>query len=96
MKKSRVTLLKRQPKVFRSLTGITVENFTKLSHELLPIYQSTERKRFSKKNRKRNIGGGRKKELTVDDQLLLTLIYYRHYVSQSFLGLIYIFNLSSI
>ncbi len=89
MQKSRCLLLKRQPKVFRNLSGIPAEKFDKLYNQLLPVYQSSERKRFSKKNRKRNIGGGRKKELQLDDQLLLVLIYYRHYVSQSFLGLLF-------
>jgi hypothetical protein len=89
MKKSRTSQLKRQPKVFRSLTGIRVENFNKLYKELLPIYTKSEIKRLSSKKRERNLGGGRKKELELEDQLLLTLIYYRHYVSQSFLGLIF-------
>ena len=89
MKKSRTSQLKRQPKVFRSLTGISVEKFDKLNKELLPIYSKSELKRLSSKKRKRNLGGGRKKELELEDQLLLTLIYYRHYVSQSFLGLIF-------
>lgn len=89
MKKSRTSHLKRQPEVFRSLTGITVENFNKTYKELLPIYSKSEIKRLSSKKRERNLGGGRKKELELEDQLLLTLIYYRHYVSQSFLGLIF-------
>ena len=89
MKKSRASFLKRQPQVFRSLTGITTEKFNMLYNQLLPIYNTTETKRFNNKTRQRSIGGGRKKELNLEDQLLLTLIYYRHYVSQSFLGLIF-------
>ncbi len=89
MKKSRASFLKRQPQVFRSLTGITAEKFNLLYRQLLPIYNTTETKRFNNKNRQRSIGGGRKKELCLEDQLLLVLIYYRHYVSQSFLGLIF-------
>ncbi len=89
MKKSRTSHLQRQPKVFRALTGLRVENFNKLYKELVPIYSKSEIKRLSSKKRERNLGGGRKKELELEDQLLLTLIYYRHYVSQSFLGLIF-------
>lgn len=89
MKKSRALVLKRQPKVFRSLTGITVEQFTNLHYQLIPIYKATETKRFSLRSRQRRIGGGRKKELHLEDQLLLVLIYYRYYVSQSFLGLLF-------
>lgn len=89
MKKSRTVYLKRQPKVFRSLSGITVESFNKLYKDLLPVYAKSETKRFNSKKRERNLGGGRKKELELEDQLLLTLIYYRHYVSQSFLGIMF-------
>jgi hypothetical protein len=89
MKKSRTKHLISQPKIFRSLTGITVEKFNKLYKDLLPIYTKSETKRFSSKKRERKLGGGRKKELELEDQLLLTLIYYRHYVSQSFLGLMF-------
>ena len=94
MKKSRTSILNRQPQVFRNLTGIPVKKFNQLYFELLPIYNQTEKRKFNKKkNPQRKIGGGRKKELNLEDQLLLTLIYYRHYVSQSFLGLI--FNLDN-
>lgn len=89
MKKSRVLVIKKQPKVFRSLTGITVDQFTNLYYQLIPIYNATETERFSMVNRQRRIGGGRKKELHLEDQLLMVLIYYRHYVSQSFLGLLF-------
>ena len=89
MKTSRSFKLKRQPKVFRSLSGIPVEKFEKLYYQLLPIYKTTEMKRFSSASRKRRIGGGRKKELCLEDQLLMTLIYYRHYVSQNFLGILF-------
>lgn len=89
MKKSRSSLLKKQPQIFRTLTGITVEKFNVLYFQLIPIYKSTEAKRFNKESRQRRVGGGRKKELPLEDQLLLVLIYYRHYLSQSFLGLIF-------
>jgi|GEM_PF-4312905 len=86
MRKSRTSQLKKRPKIFRSLTGITVEKFNVLYYQLIPIYQGTESRRFNKKNRKRRVGGGRKKDLPLEDQLLLVLIYYRHYLSQSFLA----------
>lgn len=89
MKRNRSLILKRQPKVFRALTGITVEQYTNLYNQLIPIYKATETKRFTLAKRQRKIGGGRKKELHLEDQLLMVLIYYRHYVSQSFLGLLF-------
>ena len=89
MRKSRASQLKRRPKIFRSLTGITVEKFNVLYYQLIPIYKATESRRFNKESRQRRVGGGRKKDLQLEDQLLLVLIYYRHYLSQSFLGLIF-------
>jgi hypothetical protein len=89
MQKSLSCKLKKQPRVFRSLIGITPEKFDLLYLQLLPLYQKEEQQRFNKKNRKRRVGGGRKKDHDLQDQILLTLMYYRHYVSQSFLGIIF-------
>lgn len=89
MQKSLSSKLKKQPRVFKSLTGITPEKFNLLYFQLLPIYQKEEQNRFNKKGRKRRVGGGRKKDHDLQDQILLTLMYYRHYLSQSFLGIIF-------
>jgi len=56
---------------------------------LRPVYESSELERLSKGNRQRKIGGGRKKELLLEDQLLMLLMYYRLYISQEFLGILF-------
>ncbi len=89
MKKNKATIIKSQPRVFRSLTGMSLEKFMSLYLSLHPIYKMSEKERFSRSNRKRSQGGGRKKDLTLEEQLLMTLMYYRLYVSQTFLGLIF-------
>lgn len=50
MKKSITSHIKRQPKVFRSLSGITVDNFNKIYKELLLIYSKSEKKNSAPKN----------------------------------------------
>ncbi|MCP5063064.1 MAG: hypothetical protein GY936_11465 [Ignavibacteriae bacterium] len=44
---------------------------------------------MKKLKRQRKSGGGRKKELLLEDQLLMLLMYYRLYISQEFLGILF-------
>lgn len=87
--KSKLQILKKRPQTFRSLTGLSVEKYNQLYKTLLPLYKKAETKRLSKTKRQRSQGGGRKKELLLEDQLLMLLMYYRLYISQEFLGLIF-------
>lgn len=79
----------RRPITFRSLTGLSIEKYRELYKELLPLYEKSELKRLSKSKRQRKKGGGRKKELLLEDQLMMLLMYYRLYISQEFLGIIF-------
>ena len=79
----------RRPRTFRSMTGLSIEKFNELSNELLSIYEKAELQRLKKTKRERKVGGGRKKELLLEDQLMMLLMYYRLYVSQEFLGIIF-------
>jgi hypothetical protein len=78
-----------RPRTFRAMTGLSIEKYNELYKELLPLYEKSELKRLSKSKRQRKIGGGRKKELLLEDQLMMLLMYYRLYVSQEFLGIIF-------
>jgi len=79
----------RRPRTFRAMTGLSIEKFNELSNELLPLYEKAELKRLKKPKRERKVGGGRKKELLLEDQLMMLLMYYRLYISQEFLGIIF-------
>ena len=79
----------RRPRTFRAMTGLSIEKFNELSNELLPLYEKAELKRLNKTQRERKVGGGRKKELLLEDQLMMLLMYYRLYISQEFLGIIF-------
>ena len=80
--------LSKRPKVFKTLTGLAPEQFTKLVNKILPLWQKAERKRKNWQGRKRAIGGGRKKNLNLAQSIFTLLLYYRSYASQAFIGLI--------
>lgn len=79
----------RRPRTFRAMTGLSKEKYTELLSNLLPPYEKSELNRLSSSKRQRKVGGGRKKELLLEDQLMLLLMYYRLYISQEFLGIIF-------
>ena len=83
--------LQRKPKQFQSFTGVTAAQFTEILNALRPVYSELEKKRLHRPGRKRKIGGGRKFTLSLEDRLLVTLMYFRLYTSYTLLG--YLFDL---
>jgi len=80
------------PAKFLRFTGFDIFQFKVLSSRLRPLWEEEELKRLSRKNRIRAIGGGRKYHLsTIEDKLLLILIFYRTYCIYEILG--WMFNL---
>jgi hypothetical protein len=84
-----LSIIKKRPTLFRSLTGLPFDKFTELLKQIEPLYEQSEAKRLYKDKRERKQGGGRQKQLDLSNQLLMLLMYYRLYVSQEFLGLIF-------
>src|SRR5919109_571472 len=74
---------------FRRLTGIAIEEFDKAYQELRSKYEDYNYERLNRKDRKRKIGGGNKFKLSLEDRLLMTFIYYRTYVSYTFLSFLF-------
>src|SRR4051794_16804779 len=81
--------LRRSPRAFRQLTGITPLVFDKLLADLTPRYEQADTKRKSRPGRRRRIGGGRKHALGLSDRLLMLLMYYRTYTTHAFLGFLF-------
>jgi hypothetical protein len=81
--------LRRAPKAFRRLTGITPTAFDKLLAQLTPLHEASDARRKARPGRERKPGGGRKHSLALADRLLMLLIYYRTYVSHAFLGFLF-------
>jgi DDE superfamily endonuclease/Helix-turn-helix of DDE superfamily endonuclease len=81
--------LRKAPKAFRRLTGITPAVFDDLLAQLIPRHEQAEARREGRPGRRRKPGGGRKHSLDLADRLLMLLIYYRTYVTHAFLGFLF-------
>ena len=78
--------LKSKPKQFQAFTGLTLAQFAEILKALRPIYAELDKERLARPNRKRKLGGGRNFTLTLEDRLMVTLMYFRLYVSYALLG----------
>lgn len=75
-------------------TGLTGIQFEVLVSRLEPLWIKSETERLTRGNRIRAVGGGRRYHLfSVEDKLLLILVFYRTYLSHEVLG--WLFNLDS-
>ena len=88
--------LSQKPKIFKNLTGVSIEEFHKLYRQTYPVWQHQEQERLSRPNRQRAIGGGRKYELKFRQQLLMTLVWLRLYLNTEALGYFFDVNKSTV
>ena len=86
-----VEKLSKKPTLFLSFTGIPVDDFQILVHQMKETRPEYEKKRLNRPERKRVVGGGRQFRLSLEEQLLLLLMYYRLYSTYALLG--FLFNL---
>jgi hypothetical protein len=80
------------PKIFLTMTGLHLAEFDDMVSDVRPLYHQAEIARLSRPNRQRAIGGGDQPDLSVRDQILLTVIWLRQYPTQDVLG--YFFGIS--
>jgi hypothetical protein len=73
------------PSVFTTMTGLTVAVFDALAAELVPAFHDERRQRLDRPGRRRAVGGDHF-DLDPADQLLLTVVWLRHYPTQEVLG----------
>lgn len=81
--------LRRHPTVFRAMTGLDVAGFDALYAEFVPRFAAAERRRLSRPDRRRAIGGGHPFELDERDQLLLAVVWLRRYPINAVLGYLF-------
>ena len=86
---SQATRLLRSPSTFRRLTGLTPVAFGRLLAEVTTADSAARTRRGNRAGQQRKAGAGRKAALTLADQLLMLLIYYRTYVPHTFLGFLF-------
>jgi hypothetical protein len=68
--------------LFKSFTGLSVQQFENIYKEIKSKYEKYEIKRLSsKRNRERDIGAGRHFKLIVEDRVIMVLVYYRLYIT---------------
>ena len=85
--------IKRNKSLFRRFVGLKVDQFEELLLQLEPIYINSEEDRLGRDNRVRKIGGGSQFSLSLEERLLMSLLYYKLYITHEFLGLL--FNLDN-
>lgn len=88
-----VKKLRRKPKHFHNFTGLTPQQFDELLAALEPLYEQAEQERLENPDRLRARGAGRNFNLRLPERLLMSLMYFRLYVTQALLG--YLFDLDS-
>lgn len=81
--------LLRCPETFRRLTGLTPATFRDLLPQVEQAWLAAQRRRRERPGRQRRPGAGRKFSLSIADQLLVLLLYYRTYVSHVFLAFLF-------
>lgn len=88
----RSTYLSQKPAIFKTMTGLTVALFDELVWDMRPALAQA---RYAEQNwpgRQRAVGGGRSCRLPEREEILLTVIWLRHYFTQEALG--YFFGVS--
>ncbi len=88
----RFKYLRQHPRVFRSVTGLTIPEFKGLLGELRPFFEAHEAKRLAHPDRIRAPGAGHPWGLDYRDSVLLTLVWLRLYPTGVVLG--YFFDAS--
>jgi hypothetical protein len=89
--------LSRKPILFKSFTGLTVQEFDGIYEEIAKRYDNHEIQRLSKRNnRERSIGAGRHFKLDVKNRFLMLLIYYRLYITYTLAGFLFDLDQSNI
>ncbi len=78
--------LQQYPRVFRTMTGLTVPEFDALWTDLGPRFQATQQARAQRPGRQRAPGGGAPFQLEARDQCLATIVWLRQYPTHEALG----------
>lgn len=81
--------LRAKPAVFKAFTGVSIDEFESLLAQSTPLWIEREYQRLNRPDRRRAIGGGRKPTFGLRDQLLVTLVWLRLYLSTETLGFLF-------
>ncbi len=91
--------LSRKPLLFKSFTGLSVQQFDDIYKIIESKYAKHETKRLSiRKNRRREraVGAGRRFKLLVKDRVIMVLVYYRLYITYTLTGFMFDLDQSNV
>ena len=88
--------LSKKPEMFRSFSGLDVAEFDSLLSRIKLAHDDHEKKRLSRRDRKNKIGAGHPFKLSLEDRLLMLLMYYRSYVTSILLGFAFSLDQSNV
>ena len=85
-------IMSKNARAFKTTVGMSLQQFDFLIRDVEKAYQVAESKRLARSNRKRRVGAGRPFSLHLWDRVLLTLMYYRTYLTQD--GMTHLFGIT--
>lgn len=90
--------LSKKPSLFKSFTGLSIQQFNDIYKEIKAKYKKYEIKRLSsKRRRERDVGAGRHFKLIVEDRVIMLLMYYRRlYITYTLAGFLFDLDQSNI
>jgi hypothetical protein len=81
--------LRAKPAIFKGFTGVSVSEFEALLTQSTPLWVEREQQRLLRPTRQRALGGGCKPKFGLRDQLLVTLVWLRLYLTTETLGFLF-------
>jgi hypothetical protein len=80
--------------LFKSFTGLSIKQFDDIFKEIESKYCKYEVKRlshrrYSRRERKRAVGAGRRFKLVVKDRVIMVLVYYRLYITYTLMEFLF-------
>ena len=81
--------LAHKPGAFKSMTGLTVQEFEALLADLRPRYEAARREECAARPRRRARGGGAKPRYALRERLLMTLVWLRLYLTAEAVGVLF-------
>ncbi len=81
--------LSAKPGAFKSMTGLSVEQFQSLLRRVTPRYEALARSQAQRADRRRAPGGGLKSRHDLTERLLMTMVWLRLYLTCEAVGVMF-------
>ena len=81
--------LSKKPSLFPSITGLKVPEFDPFCTQANAKYKDYEAKRLNRPNRKHKVGAKYPFKLSLQNRLLILIVYYRLYITSTLTGVLF-------